>query len=83
MLIALVAFLQYRLWFDTDGLAEMARLKKELIVQQQTTLNLKQRNEALLLSIKQLKENTEVKEERARDELGMIKKGETFYQVVK
>jgi len=44
---------------------------------------LKKRNALLLFQIKRLRNSKDATEARARNELGMVKKGETFYQVVK
>jgi cell division protein FtsB len=43
---------------------------------------LKKRNETLSAEVDDLKHGDEAIEERARSELGLIKPGETFYQVV-
>lgn len=82
-LLLLSTFLQYRLWFESGGILDMARLKKEVAHQIAENDKLKKRNEALLLEVKHLQNNKNDIESRARDELGMIKKGETFYQVVR
>ena len=83
ILTALLIFLQYRLWFESGGVKELRQLKKTLAQQTLANETLKKRNEALMLQINHLKINQEATESRARNELGMIKKGETFYQVVK
>lgn len=82
LLVALLAWLQYRLWFGSGGSREVAELQQQ--VQQQTRDNagLKQRNEALAAEVEDLKSGEAAVEERARSELGMIKPGETFYRVV-
>jgi len=56
----------------------MLRLKKELAVQTETNETLNKRNELLLQQIKALHNNQDAVESRARHDLGMIKKGETF-----
>lgn len=82
LLLALLAWLQYRLWFGNGGEREVAALQAQ--VQQQTRDNagLKQRNDALAAEVEDLKSGEAAVEERARSELGMIKPGETFYRVV-
>lgn len=81
-LIALLAFLQYRLWWGEGGRRSVADLSRQ--VQQQTHENegLRQRNAALAAEVEDLKSGEAAVEERARSELGMIKPGETFYRVV-
>ncbi len=83
MLLVMLFFLQYRLWFGSSGILDMLQLKKQLTSEQVRNDNLKKRNQMLLLQVQELKKNHDAVESRARQELGMIKKGETFYQVVK
>lgn len=82
LLILLLLFLQYRLWFDSGGVMDMLHLKKKFLSQTEKNNQLKARNEDLLDQIRSLQENTDAIESRARHDLGMIKKDETFYQVV-
>lgn len=83
LLLALLGFLQYRLWFETGGIIDMLRLKKQLALQIAQDEKLKKRNERLVQQIQYLQANKDAVESRARGELGMIKKDETFYQVIK
>lgn len=83
VLFALLAFLQYRLWFEVGGIRDMMQMKTELAMQQEETDKLKKSNEILLGQIKRLQKSEDSTEAHARNELGMIKKGETFYQMVK
>ncbi len=83
LLAALLVFLQYRLWFEQDGVRDMLKLKKSMAVQEVETANLKKRNEELVFQVKRLQKSRDATEARARSELGMVKKGETFYQFVK
>lgn len=82
-LILLLLFLQYRLWFDSGGIIDLQRLKKELASKTQENNQLKSRNDDLIKQIQSLQANDDAVESRARQELGMIKKGETYYQVLK
>jgi cell division protein FtsB len=83
ILLIVLIFLQYRLWFETGGIFDMLHLRKQLAVEQVKNEKLKKRNQLLLLQVQHLQQNQDAVESRARQELGMIKKGETFYQVVK
>ena len=83
LLLGILIFLQYRLWFDTGGIYDMVQLKKLLAMQAEENKELKKRNELLLFQIQRSQHDKEATEARARNELGMIKKGETFYQIVK
>lgn len=83
ILFASIVFLQYRLWFEVGGVRDMLTMKKQLAAQGQENDKLKQRNEELVFQIKRLQDSQDATESRARNELGMIKKGETFYQIVR
>lgn len=82
LLFSVLLFLQFRLWFEPEGVLDMLRLKKQLTIEQQQNDKLKKQNEKLIKQVEHLHKNTDAIEARARQELGMIKKGETFYQVV-
>lgn len=82
-LIALVAFIQYEIWLAPGGLRTLWNLKHSIIQQHEKNRQLQQRSKAIAADIKDLKRGRQAVEERARNELGMVKDGETFYQVVK
>jgi len=82
ILLVLLLLLQYRLWVGEGSLAEVSNLQREIAAQQQELAKLRQRNRALQAEVQDLKQGLEAIEERARSELGMIKEGETFYQVI-
>jgi cell division protein FtsB len=82
LLIILFLFLQYRLWFESGGILDMMRLKRHLAEEIQKNEQLKKRNDILMRQVMYLQKNQDAIESRARQELGMIKKGETFYQTV-
>lgn len=83
VLLGLFIFLQYRLWFESGNISDVLQLKKKLAMQIEENELLKQDNDAILIQIKQLQHSDDAIESRARNELGMIKKDEVFYQVVK
>ncbi len=82
VLVLLLLALQYRLWVGEGSLAEVHQLRQEIGRQQQELDAMKQRNKVLEAEIVDLKTGLEALEERARSELGMIRKGEIYYQVV-
>lgn len=82
VLIVLLLLLQYRLWVGEGSLAEVNNLKQEIAIQQQELKQLRQRNRALTAEVQDLKQGLSAIEGRARSELGMIRKGETFYQII-
>jgi cell division protein FtsB len=77
-----VLLLQYRVWFSEDGVREVARLKQAVARQQSENAQLTDRNRQLAAEVRDLKTGMDALEERARSDLGMIARNETFYQVV-
>ena len=82
ILLLLFVLLQYDLWVGEGSLASAWRLQQEVTKQQQENDRLRERNAALAAEVVDLKQGLDAIEERARNELGMIKEGETFIQVV-
>ena len=81
-LIGLVIVLQATYWFSQHGWIKHQQLQQEIGQQRTENKQLRLRNERLHAEAKDLKTGTEALEERARSQLGLIKKGETFYQVI-
>jgi cell division protein FtsB len=81
-LAALIVLLQYPLWLGKGSWLKVSELDQQVEAQRATNARLKARNEALDADVRDLKQGTEAIEERARMELGMIKKDEVFLQVV-
>lgn len=81
-LLALLGFLQYRLWVGEGSLAEVHGLKQEIGVQEAELERLRARNRELQAEVDDLRTGLDALEERARGELGMIKPGEIFIQVI-
>lgn len=77
-LMTLFALLQYKLWFDIDGILSIWQLRSSIGHQTQLNTELKNHNMALKADIVSLKNEQDGIEERARHDLGMIKKGEIF-----
>ena len=82
ILFILLLMLQYALWIRGDGLPSVWHLQQAVAAQRQENATLKERNAGLEAEVQDLKQGLDAVEERARSELGMIKRGETFYQVV-
>ncbi len=74
--------LQYRLWQGDGGIAEIKTAQQQLDELKALSEQKKERNEALYAEVLDLRKGQEAYEERARDELGMIKQNETFFQIV-
>ena len=82
IIILLVILLQYRLWNGDGGIEEIKAYQQRLDDLQEQVEEKKERNEALYAEVEDLRKGQEALEERARDELGMIREGETFFQVL-
>ncbi|MDF7679184.1 cell division protein FtsB [Enterobacteriaceae bacterium ESL0689] len=82
LLLALLIWLQYSLWFGKNGLHDYRRVYDDVAAQQATNNKLKARNEQLFAEIDDLNGGQEAIEERARNELSMIRPGETFYRLI-
>ena len=74
--------LQGQLWFSQAGFSKTRALRLAVAEQRVQNDELRGRNEALEAEVVNLKQGVEAAEERARTDLGMIGKRETFYQVV-
>jgi len=82
ILIALLIALQVKLWNGHGGVHEVETLRAAVKKQGEDNDKLTQRNQALGADVSDLKHGEQAVEARARAELGLIKPGETFYQVV-
>jgi cell division protein FtsB len=82
VLLVLLALLQYRLWVGDGSIAEVWRLKEAIKAQKAENASLTERNQALEGEVRDLKGGLAAVEEHARTDLGMIKEGETFFQVI-
>jgi len=79
VLMLMLVGLQYRLWVGPGSMADVKRLQAEVSEQQQINDEKIQRNQNLVNEVIELKQGAVTAEQFAREELGMIKKGETFY----
>ena len=82
-LAALIVLLQYPLWLGKGSWQRVAELERQVEEQKAVNARLKARNDHLDAEVRDLKQGTDAIEERARTDLGMIRKDETFYQVVR
>ena len=74
--------LQYDLWIGEGSLRTVWQLQEDIAEQKKENKIISQRNESLVAEVNDLRKGDAAIEERARNELGMIKKGETYIQVV-
>ncbi len=82
ILLALVILIQYPLWLGKGGWLRVSELDKQVTAAHVKNDGLKQRNAKLESEVEDLKNGTEAVEERARFELGMVKKDEIFVQIL-
>ena len=82
ILLIFVLLLQYRLWFGKNSVPDYYALKQEVERQQLDNEKLERRNKIIYADIDDLKSGVEATEERARNELGLIKEGETFFRII-
>ena len=83
VLAALLLAIQYPLWIGKGSWLRVRELDRQLVAQREANAKLKARNDALDAEVRDLKQGFEAIEERARMELGMIKRDEVFFQVVR
>ena len=76
-----LALSQLKLWMSDGGMHELWELRAKVEAQSAENAALAARNAALEAEVVDLKEGLDAIEERARSELGMVKRNETFYQV--
>ncbi|HEU0282294.1 MAG TPA: cell division protein FtsB [Gallionella sp.] len=82
ILVILLLLLQYPLWLDKGGWLKVWDLNRQVEAQQQANQQIQARNALLDAEVRDLKQGTEAIEERARSELGMIKRDEVFFQIL-
>lgn len=82
LLLIVFSLLQYRLWLGKNSVSDYLALQDDVTRQQLVNTKLRQRNKLLYADTDDLKLGTEAIEERARNELGMIKENETFFRVI-
>ena len=80
--ILLIALLQYRLWFANGGIEQIQHDQLMLVDLKKQVEEKRERNAALYAEVEDLRKGQESLEERARKELGMIRDGESFFQVL-
>ncbi len=82
ILLALLLLLQYPLWLGKGSWLKVWEVGRQVEAQKQINEQTQKRNAALDAEVRDLKRGTDALEERARSELGMVKQGEVFFQVV-
>lgn len=81
VLLVLLAALQYRLWHGEGSFAHSAQLERDIRQQQAENDRMRERNRIMDVEVQDLKSGADSVEERARNDIGMIKKDETFFMI--
>ncbi|RTE87118.1 MULTISPECIES: cell division protein FtsB [Gammaproteobacteria] len=82
VMVLIVLALQYRVWFGEYGARDIRELKQEVLRQQEANATVAQRNQLMYADIEDLRNAHEAVEERARNELGLIRENETFFRMI-
>lgn len=78
----IIIALQWPLWVGKGSWLRVWQLDTQLTEHRVANSKLKERNDALEAEVRDLKTGTDAIEERARNELGMIRQEEVFFQVL-
>ncbi|MBX3651492.1 MAG: cell division protein FtsB [Burkholderiales bacterium] len=81
-LTGLLLLIQYPLWLGKGGLLRVWEMERQIEAQRESNARLRARNAVLDAEVRDLKQGLEAAEERARNELGMIRRDEVFFQVL-
>ena len=82
VLLLSIAGLQARLWTGQGSFAHVSGLEEKVSLRTAENESSRGRNDILKAEIIDLKQGLEAVEDIARSELGLIKKGETFFLLV-
>jgi cell division protein FtsB len=80
ILAALILLIQYPLWLGKGGWLRASDMDRQLEAQRAKNAQLEARNASLAAEVRDLKQGTEAIEERARNDLGMVRSDEVFFQ---
>ena len=82
LLLVILTMLQFRLWTGTGSWEQITSLRRDIVQQKKVNDELSQRNERLYGEVRSWKNDLDSIEERARNDMGLIKSDETFYLIV-
>ena len=78
----LILLIQYPLWLGKGGWLKVWDADRQVAAQKQVNDDMQSRNDGLAAEVTDLKQGMEAVEERARYDLGFVKKDEIFFQIV-
>ena len=76
--VVLLLILQYRLWFDDSGVIASRALERQISALRESNDKQSEINRGLMNEVTDLRQGDALLEEIAREDLGLIKEGETF-----
>ncbi|PKF61996.1 cell division protein FtsB [Psychromonas sp. psych-6C06] len=82
LLLFVFALEQYHLWWGKNGVQDNRQLQEDVALAKASNEELAMRNKMMFSEIDDLKQGSDAIEERARNELGLVKEGETFFRIV-
>jgi cell division protein FtsB len=82
VLAVLLLAIQWPLWFGRGGWLRVRELQRQLDSQRSANAGLQARNAALSAELRSLEQGTEAIEERAREDLHLMRGDEVFFQQV-
>ncbi len=83
LLLALLGVMHAQLWFRRGSVPNVAALQEKLELQKTSNVQAQLANDRLAAEVRDLKEGLEMVEEKARMELGMVRRGEIYVQIAK
>ena len=82
VLLLLFVFLQYAIWAGKNNILDLFALNSTLNELTEQNQRLRNRNDRLHAEVVDIKSRLSAIEAHARSELGLIKPGETFFQII-
>ena len=80
ILLGLLAAVHAQLWLGRGSLPQVAAMQQQIEEQKAANAQVRQTNERLASEVHYLKEGLDMVEEKARNELGMVKPNEVYVQ---
>ena len=82
ILLLLFVLLQYAIWAGKNSVRDVFALNSTLNELTEQNKKLRKRNDRLHAEVIDIKSRLSAIEARARSELGLVKPGETFFQII-
>ena len=82
VLVFLIFWLQYHVWFGKSSLGKISQLHSNIADQKTHNRQLKNQNQRLKKEINLVRNEPKILEEKARENLGLIKENEIFYRII-